>query len=140
MKNWRIGAINKAWSTIGLEAAYAMAKGFILMGTLPRTFKISSIAAMLDGEWYFGDYDNWSREYIVTTINNNIKNIETFKGEEYSIAKEIAVKNKILSEEHDRDYEEYLDYIAGCSSPFEISAEDSKYTKDNLKYIDSVCR
>ncbi len=140
MKNWRIGAINKAWSTIGLEAASAMAKGFISMGALPRTFKISSIAAMLDGEWYFGEYDELNREYIVITINNNIKNIGTFKDKEYSIAKEIAVKEKILSEEHDKDYAEYLDNMAGCSFPFCISAEDSKTTKDNLRYIDSVCQ
>lgn len=140
MKNWRIGAINKAWSTIGLEAASAMAKGFISMGTLPKTFKISSTAAVLNGEWYFGEYDELNRKYIVTTINNNIKDIDTFQEKEYSIAKEISVKDKILSEEHEKDYSEYLDYMAGCSFPFYISAEDSKTTKDNLRYIDSVCR
>lgn len=140
MKNWRIGAINKTWSTIGLDAASAMAKGFISIGALPKTFKISSTAAMLDGEWYFGDYDEWNRKYIVRTINNGIKDIDAFKDKEYSLAKEIAVKDKTLSEEHDKDYAEYLDHMAGCSFPFYISAEDSKTTKDNLRYIDSVCR
>jgi len=140
MKNWRIGAINKAWRTIGLEAACAMAKGFILMGTLPRTFKISNTAAMLDGEWYFGDYNELNHEYTIITINNHTINIDIFKDKEYSIAKEIAAKYKTLSEENEKEYREYLDSIAGYSLPFGISAEDSEGTRENLKYIDSVCR